>query len=139
MVVLNMALGIDTLEEFKKHRNEIEESLETIIVGRDKELDEVCKALEVSDYLIMVGPSGVGESRLAVAGIEKYHQSHTNYKLICTKYFCDYIKVLDDILEENQKYILFIDDASSYSKLKELLEYLMVNMIRIQQRKILKM
>lgn len=38
-----MGLKLDNLETFKKHRNEISESLITKLVGREKEIDGCCR------------------------------------------------------------------------------------------------
>ena len=119
-----MSLGIDDLNTFIKRRNVVEESLETKIIGRDREIKEICKILGETNYVVLVGPSGVGKSRLAVEAIEEFYRFNTNYNILCTKYFSDYINDLDSTLDDSKNYILFIDDASSYSKLKELLDYL---------------
>ena len=115
---------VDDLETFKKHRNSISESLETTLVGRDKEVKEILNLISNNDFLVISGPSGIGKSRLAVAAMEEYQNQTKNCKILCTKSFSDYINALDKEIKEKEKYIIFIDDANNYSKLIELIDFL---------------
>ena len=65
-----MSLKLDDLETFKKHRNEISESLINKFVGREKDIDNICDLLVRNDFIAITGPAGIGKSRLAVAAIE---------------------------------------------------------------------
>lgn len=119
-----MSLKIDSLEIFKKHRNEASESLFTNIIGRDAEIEELSSKIDNGDYLAITGHAGVGKSRLAVGAIEYYCLKHPDFEVLCTKNFSNYIEALDNTIEEGRKYIVFIDDANNYSRLIELLEFL---------------
>ena len=67
-----MALMLDDLETFRKHRNEIYESLISKFGGREKEIDDICALLSRHNLVVLTGNAGIGKSRLAVAAIEKY-------------------------------------------------------------------
>ncbi len=117
-------MGVDDLNNFKKHRNGISESLTTTLVGRDKEVSELCNEIRQCDLLVITGPSGVGKSRLAVAAIEHYCLSAAGTIVLCTKSFSDYIADLEASINEQNQYVIFVDDANKYSKLTELVDFL---------------
>lgn len=119
-----MSLKIEDLETFKRHRYAVSESLSTDIVGRDREIEEISSKIDSVYCLTITGPAGVGKSRLAVAAIEHYCANHTDFEVLCTKSFSDYISALDEAIEEGRKYVIFIDDANTYPRLIELLEFL---------------
>lgn len=66
-----MALMLDDLETFRKHRNEIYESLISKFGGREKEID-IRVLLSRHNLVVLTKNAGIGKSRLAVAAIEKY-------------------------------------------------------------------
>ena len=37
-----MSLKLDNLDTFKKHRNEVSESLTNKFIGREKEINDIC-------------------------------------------------------------------------------------------------
>lgn len=119
-----MSLQIDDLETFKQHRNRIGESLNTNAIGREQEIDYLCKRLEKEEFIAIMGSAGVGKSRLAVASIEKYCASHKQTKVLCTKNFCDCVAELDSIIKSNEDYLIFIDNASDYPQLPQLINFL---------------
>lgn len=119
-----MSLQIDDLETFKQHRNRIGESLNTNVIGRDQEIDYLCKRLEKEKFVAIIGSAGVGKSRLTVASIEKYCASHKQTKTLCTKSFCDCVAGLDSIIKSDEDYLIFIDNASDYPQLPQLINFL---------------
>ena len=119
-----MSLKLSDLETFKKHRNDISESLTSIIVGRDKEINDIYNLLNQKDLIVISGPAGIGKSRLAVASIEKFFSENQDVTVLCVKSFGDYISAIDESLEESKKYLLFIDDASNLKRLDEVIECL---------------
>jgi len=119
-----MSLKVDDLNTFKLHRNNVSESLCTEIIGREKDIEELCLQIRDNNYVAIVGAAGIGKSRLAIASIEKFLKVNCDFKVLCTKNFGDYIQALDDVLLDEEKYVIFVDDANNYSKLIEMLEYL---------------
>ncbi len=119
-----MSLKLDDLEEFKKHRVQISESLSNEFVGREKEIDDICSLLNQKDFVAITGPAGIGKSRLAVAAIEKYSLENDGIDVLCVKSFGDYISAIDESIEDSKKYLLLIDDASDLKRLDEAIECL---------------
>ena len=120
-----MASGLDDLETFKTHRNKVSESLSSLIVGREKEIYELLDLLNKEDYIVISGASGVGKSRLAIALIEKYILMNKDVRVLCAKNFGDYIQDIDREIKNNEeKYLIFIDDANEYNKINELITFL---------------
>lgn len=119
-----MSLKLDNLETFKKHRNEISESLNNVIVGREKEINDICNLLGKNNFVAITGHAGIGKSRVAVAVIEKYCSENKGVNVICVKSFGDYISAIDELIEGSKKYIFLIDDASNFGKLNEVIECL---------------
>lgn len=118
-----MSLGLVDLNNFKNYRNNITESLNNKLIGRDSELNCILRLLSKNDYVALSGPAGIGKSRLAVAAIEKYVGNNENIIPLCFNSFSDYLLELEK-LEDSKKYIFLIDDANSYKKLDELIKCL---------------
>lgn len=116
-----MSLKVDDLSTFKLHRNNVSESLSTEIIGREKDIEELCLRIRDNNYVAIVGAAGIGKSRLGIAAIEEYSKLE-NSIILCTKNFGDYIEALEQSLGDD-KYIIFIDDANTY-KIVELLNYI---------------
>lgn len=119
-----MSFELDNLEKFKKHRIEISESLSTKLIGREKDIDDICNLLRQKDFVAITGPAGIGKSRLAVAAIEKYSFEIKEINILCVKSFGDYISAINESIEDSKKYLLLIDDASDFKKLDEVIECL---------------
>ncbi len=118
-----MSLGLVDLNDFKNYRNNITDSLNNKLIGRDSELNCILQLLSKNDYVALSGPVGIGKSRLAVAAIEKYVENNENIIPLCFNSFSDYLLELEK-LEDSKKYIFLIDDANSYKKLDELIKCL---------------
>ena len=119
-----MALMLDDLETFRKHRNEISESLISKFVGREKEIDDICALLSRHNLVVLTGNAGIGKSRLAIAAIEKYVCVNKEVSVLCVKSFGDYISAIEESIEDNKNYLLLIDDASDFKRLAEVIECL---------------
>lgn len=119
-----MSLKFDDLETFKKHRNEISESLSNRFVGRVCEIDVICNLLLKKDFVVITGSAGIGKSRLAVAAIEKYIAENKNYTVLCVKNFGDYISALEESIDDSMECLFFIDDAYDFKRLHEVIECL---------------
>lgn len=119
-----MLLSLDDLNTFKKHKNNISELLNTKLVGRDKDVKDIYEILNKYDYLVLTGPAGVGKTRLAIAVMEKYISKKPETKILCTKSFTDYIVLLEQEINYNKEYIIFIDDVNNYKEFDKLFEFL---------------
>lgn len=119
-----MSLKLDDLDTFKQHRNEISESLTNKLIGRKKEIDNICDLLNQNNFVALTGPAGIGKSRLAVAAIEKYSSVNKDVIVLCIKSFGDYISAIDESIDCSKKYLLFIDDASNLKRISEVIECL---------------
>lgn len=111
-----MSLKLDELDVFKKHRNVISESLTTKIVGREREIDDICDLLFEKNFVAITGHAGIGKSRLAVAAIERYSSKRQKVKVLCLKSFGDYMAAINELLEDLSEYLFLIDDASYFKK-----------------------
>lgn len=119
-----MSLKLDNLDTFKKHRNEVSESLTNEFIGREKEINDICNFLNENNFIALTGSAGVGKSRLAVAAIEKYSSQNKDINVLCIKSFGDYISAIEDSIEDTKEYILLIDDASNLKRISEVIECL---------------
>ena len=119
-----MSLKLDGLEMFKKHRNKISESLDNKFIGREKETNAILDLLSKVDFVAITGPAGVGKSRLAVAVIERYAFANHDVKVLCLKSFGDYVSAVEEMIDDSKRYMFFIDDASDYKRITELLRCL---------------
>ncbi len=117
-----MSLKLDELDAFKKHRNVISESLTTKIVGREREIDDICDLLFEKNFVAITGHAGIGKSRLAVAAIERYSSKRQKVKVLCLKSFGDYMAAINELLEDLSEYLFLIDDASDFKKIDEVIK-----------------
>ena len=115
---------LDSLLEFKKHRNEISESLTNDFVGREKEINDICNILSEKGFIAITGQAGIGKSRLAVAAMERYVSINKNVRVLCVKNFCDYLSAIEEIIDDSMEYLFLFDDANNYKKLDEVIECL---------------
>lgn len=129
--VLNLSIGsnqIFPVEEFiEKYNksNKMNAPLNTAFLYREKEKEEVFKALEKERVTIILGKSGVGKTRLALESAREYQEKY-GCKLFCIK--CNNLPITEDLsryISEAGKYLIFIDDANELTGLRYLLEYVM--------------
>ena len=97
--------------------------LTTAFLHREKERDEILKALEKEKAIIILGKAGVGKTRLALEIANRY-QEETNCKTLCIK--CNSLPIMEDLsrhISTPGKYLVFVDDANELVGLPHLIEY----------------
>ncbi len=117
-----VGIALDTgqlqpLEKFIKHYESRSHHLATTLtntfVDRDGLHKKVSDHLENYDLIILNGSPGVGKTRMALETIRLFQVNHPDYRAyaIVPKYR-DLVDDLDQTLQKDKKYILFIDDAN---------------------------
>ncbi len=97
--------------------------LNTKFLLRTKEIEEIEKAFEDVDVVILRGDAGVGKTRLALH-YAKNHADVNNEVLYCIHN--NYLPIYEDLklaLNEPGNYFLFVDDANYLSVLQHVIEY----------------
>ena len=115
------------LNEIKKYGYDLSDN-DTIVVGRDKELDDIVEILlrKNKNNPLLVGEAGVGKTAIVEALAkrikENYYEKFKGYKIVNldmslllagSKYRGDFEERLNNVIKEvidNQKIILFIDE-----------------------------
>jgi len=105
------------------HKNPFATRLDTNFHFREKELGEMLEFFETQDVVIVSGKAGVGKSRLALEGVNRFLQSHESYKVYCVlnKQGISLYQDLKDYFGTNGDYLLFVDDANRVSELQHIL------------------
>lgn len=125
-----LGLSIDTnqilqIDEFVSQydANSISSPFNTIFQYRDKEKNEIMKAMENNSVVIVTGKAGVGKTRIVLESIRNFAETK-DYKLLCVKN--NNLGIYDDLVsatEEHGKYLFFIDDANELAELRQILSY----------------
>lgn len=116
---------IQTAEDFisQYDSNPMVATLETEFLFREKEIEELDKAFESANVVLLVGPAGTGKTRLAL----EYAKSHTqkqHEQLLCIHDRA--LPLYEDLklyFEKPGDYFVFVDDANQLSELEHVIEY----------------
>lgn len=116
---------IQTADDFVKQydSNAMAATLDTAFLFRDKEIDAINKAFENVSTVLLVGPAGVGKTRLALE-YAKNHAGVHNEKLLCIHDRS--LPMYEDLklhFEKPGEYFVFVDDANQLSELEHIIEY----------------
>lgn len=122
-----LGIAIDTnqffdVEDFVKvyDANGINAPIDCEILHRDSEINEICKSINENIVTILIGPSGIGKTRLALEVCRK--QEEKEVKVYCIKSNGNLL--YEDIkyyIDEPGKYLLFFDDANMVTSLDNVL------------------
>lgn len=129
--MLNLSIDsnqIFPVEEFIRQydkSNRMSAPLDTVFLHREKEKEEILKALEKEKVTIILGKPGVGKTRLALE-VARGYQEKCGCKLFCIK--CNNLPITEDLcryISGAGEYLIFIDDVNELTGLSYLLEYVM--------------
>lgn len=96
--------------------NALAAPLDTTFRFRSEEVDEVLGALDANNLVVIVGPAGVGKSRLALEGCARYAEQHDGCVVRCLyNRGADIYQDLRVHLAEPGHTVLFVDDANRLS------------------------
>lgn len=100
--------------------------LDTKFHFRSQELEDVTKALDESDLLIVTGKPGVGKSRLALEACRQIKSANQGIKTWCIlNRGPDIYRDLHFYFDEPGNYLIMVDDANRLTGFKYLVDLLM--------------
>ena len=112
----------DFVEEYNS--NKLSAPIDTEFLFREKEIEEINRAFEKNNIVILNGVAGTGKTRLALHYVKNYIDSH-NAKLYCIS--SKALEIYEDLklfLNTPGEYILVIDDANQLSaRLEHIINY----------------
>lgn len=112
----------DFIEEYNS--NKLSAPIDTEFLFREKEIEDINKAFEENNIVILNGVAGTGKTRLALHYAKNYIDSH-NAKLYCIS--SKALEIYEDLklfLNTPGEYILVIDDANQLSaRLEHIINY----------------
>ena len=116
---------IQTIEDFVRQYNcnSMSATLGTDFLFREKEFDQINKAFDSVNVVLLVGPAGVGKTRLALE-YAKHHANTRNEKLLCIHNRS--LPIYEDLkvyFEKPGEYFIVIDDANQLSEIEHVIEY----------------
>ena len=116
---------IQTIDDFIKqyNSNAIAATLETEFLFREKEIEALDKAFDNASAVLLVGPAGIGKTRLALE-YSKIHANKHNERLLCIHDRS--IPMYEDLklyFEKPGDYFILVDDANQLSELEHIVEY----------------
>lgn len=90
---------------------------------RETELSDICNLISSSNSTVIIGPSGVGKTRIVIEACRKYEIDGWN--VLCIKSNSNLL--FDDLrncMEQEGKYLLFFDDANTVAGFEGVLSYI---------------
>ncbi|MBU3194934.1 ATP-binding protein [Clostridium algidicarnis] len=103
--------------------NRMAAPIDTKFLFRDKEIEDINKAYQEVDIVILSGMAGTGKTRLALHYAKMYSDTHSK-KLYCIH--SNALPIYDDLklfIDKPGNYLLFIDDANQLSGLHHIIRY----------------
>lgn len=103
--------------------NRMAAPINTKFLFRDKEIEDINKAYQEVDIVILSGMAGTGKTRLALHYAQMYSDTHSK-KLYCIH--SNALPIYDDLklfIDKPGNYLLFIDDANQLSGLHHIIRY----------------
>lgn len=106
------------------NKDKLAAPVDTILLGREKELVNGIELLEKSRILTITGDAGAGKTRFALALQAEYKRIHSETAVYCIR--DKSINITDDLqkyVEAWNNLLIFIDDANRYSDLRQFVEF----------------
>lgn len=119
----------DFIEEYDS--NKMLAPLSMKFLFRESEKNELIEAINNNDVIILSGQSGVGKTKLALEVVNEYKEKY-DYELFCIRN--KNLEIYEDIkkyINEDTKYILFIDDGNELKQLELILGLLNKKNVKI--------
>ena len=124
---LNFAIGthqIFDVDDFVKisDKSNINAPLDFTFHFRAKELDEIINSIEQNIITIVLGPSGIGKTRIVLEACREYAKQ--GWKVLCIKSNGNLL--YNDLMynmDQKGNYLLFFDDANMVSGVEGVLDY----------------
>lgn len=125
---LGISLGSDQIkshDDFIKsyNSNRMAAPIDTEFMFRNKEVENIDKAYQKADIVILSGAAGTGKTRLGLH-YAKNHSEIYNEKLYCIQ--STFLPIYEDLrvfIDRPGNYFLFIDDANQLSGLHHIIRY----------------
>lgn len=116
---------IQSCDDFinRYNSNKMAAPIDTKFLFRDKEFEDIGKAYQKVDVVILNGPAGTGKTRLALHYL-KNHPDIDNEKIYCIH--SNALPIYEDLklfIDSPGNYFLFIDDANQLSGLQHIIQY----------------
>jgi len=105
--------------------NKLATTLSTVFHFREEERVELLKSIELNSLVIILGPAGVGKSRIAIECYKDFIKSNPTYKAYCI--FNHSVDLFDDVkayFSDAGEYLIFVDDANRISGFQYILQLL---------------
>lgn len=126
---LGISMGTGQIKEFHQFikdydANELSAPLNTLFCYREEEMEQIGKAFQTANVVILTGRAGVGKSRLALHFAETHAAEHQE-TLFCIRSNAQ--PIYEDLIQHINapgNYFLFVDDANELSSgLQHILAY----------------
>lgn len=104
---------------------------------REKELKSLLEALEKEKLVILTGHAGVGKTRLALEVCQRFNETHSEYKVLCT--FGRNRDLWEDLqvyFSKPGNFLILVDDANRVSRFEYIVD-LLVHQREDQQIKVI--
>lgn len=116
---------IQTYDDFIKdyNSNKMAAPINTQFILRKEEIEDIDKAYQMTDVVILSGASGTGKTRLALYYAKK-HSVELNEKLFC--FHNNDLSIYEELrvyIDNPGNYFLLVDDANQLSELKQIIRY----------------
>ena len=123
------------IKEYQKKSAGLATPLDNPFLYRE-ELGDVLNSLEENDFVILKGDPGVGKTKLALEAISAFQNKHTSYYSFAVSYKdSDLLSDLTQNIHSDYNCIIFVDDANTIEKFKQIKGFYEKN--RIGKTKIL--
>ncbi|MBA4321033.1 MAG: hypothetical protein C0412_21800, partial [Flavobacterium sp.] len=112
------------IDEYDKAAKNIATPLNNEFVHRDSEIKQLIEAITESDFIIITGTQGVGKTKLALEGINKFLTKNQNYNAYCVSFKS--APLLDDLyqyFDSSFDYVLFVDDANRIDSFNQIVGF----------------
>ncbi|OFD47716.1 ATP-binding protein [Bacillus mycoides] len=93
------------------------------IFGREEKIENILKAMDEEQIILISGLPGVGKTRLALEVMKRFKEQHKEYKLKCLRNNGQ--NIYDDLnlyFSESGSYLLMIDDANLLTNIQLILD-----------------